>query len=111
MSAYREAASGSWTTRIAQDSQKYITHLQQSIRSLDSIDQYLEWKFTKTIKVEILRRILDIELIKGNLSVLDDPVYRSCLKLKPYRYRMQMLLMYKFPQMYKILKTFKKRSK
>ena len=87
MSAYRVSSVGSWSQRIRDDKKKYEQHINESIHTLETIDQYRDYKYTQFFEKEILNRKFKIETLNGNKAAWKQPQYQSLIQAMTRRQR------------------------
>lgn len=109
MSVYRVSSVGSWTEEMKNDTEKYIRHEENAIKSLEALDEYTQYKYHDDIEDNLLKRKYHIEELKGNFSVLTKYPYRKYYQEGSLKYRLLIRLANFFPGLYKLaLRIFKK---
>ena len=77
MSCYRRFTENSWTVRVGQNREKFLTVLKNNAAFLERYDEYTEGRYTEAIKNELMHRRFEIALLEGD--------YRSARKSPAYR--------------------------
>ena len=104
MSAYRMAAKGSWTERMAKDNQKYIQHLQAAARTYEAIDAHFEGRFSQVMTPEIRSRWAQAFECAGNRAALLEPEYRPYYDRLSRSSKRSLWLRWYLPWVYRLVK-------
>lgn len=85
MSVYRLGVKGSWTERVGWNDNACVEHLKESIKILEKINEYREYKFDAAIKHDILRRKFIVLVKMGDIQELKQPTFIKLYRKLPLK--------------------------
>ncbi len=91
MGAYRVATPGSWTTRISQNRERYVSFKRRIIKMLKELDEETNKKYTKVIEDKIKEIEYGICITTGDIKELKTKYKDLYIKL-PLKRRMKLYL-------------------
>ncbi|MBE6903288.1 MAG: glycosyltransferase [Ruminococcaceae bacterium] len=103
LSAYRQAAKGSWTERIAQNKEKFETHIKKSIQAFEKLDEYRNYKYTELIQEEIIRRKFNVKELNCDIKALKKEPYRKIYNKRSFKWKVLLYIKAYCPGLYSFL--------
>ncbi len=103
MCAYRVAAMGSWTNRVAANSKKFAEHMKIAAENYKKLNGYTNYKFDKEFKEEILEREYYAHYYRAEFNVLRKPPFSEKYKKLTLKSKVKLFLWAKLPHLHSFL--------
>lgn len=104
MSAYRMAAKGSWTERVAQNVDRIKEHYEEAIDILNTLNDYFHHADEAYYRSEIRRYRYLVAEIDRDYATLKSPEMKDIYRSKDFMYRLKTSLNLYFPGLRRIVK-------
>ena len=80
MSVYRKGSDGSWSERILNNPERFMTHIKESVENLNKINEYTDYRFDSEFKVANLNRMFDAYYALSDIKTLKKAPYSDLYK-------------------------------
>jgi hypothetical protein len=107
MSAYRVGVDGSWTSRLNCDIEKRVLFVERMGQMLNEIDEYSNFKYSRSIERCILKHQFDLLLAQARYKDVKNDKFAELYKKLDSSIKMKLFLRYYFPFLYAKIKNIK----
>jgi O-antigen/teichoic acid export membrane protein len=107
LSAYRVGVDGSWTSRLNCDIEKRVLFVERMGQMLNEIDEYSNFKYSRSIERCILKHQFDLLLAQARYKDVKNDKFAELYKKLDSSIKMKLFLRYYFPFLYAKIKNIK----
>ncbi len=104
MCVYRQFASGSWSSQNKNNIEKRVNHLLRMNEAIKMFDEETNKQYHSLVEVQISGYEFGIALLKKDFAVIFNRKNKKLFKSLKKKERLSLLLQYKTPRLYRMLK-------
>lgn len=104
MSVYRKNVAGSWNERIKKNPEKRLIHYTQKIKMYKEFNKFTCEKYNSSVEEAIAIEELNIVLTNQDYKLLRERKFQTYINRLPFKTKVRLKFMEKFPKTYKLLR-------